>query len=147
MFLPLLTGAKEKKIIPRIPTCEQLLERAHVLPANKAGATKPIICRFLNRDYRAICFRLKRSYATRVEPGGARGGASGGESREERPRFAHPFYEDLTAATFKKMKEMQADSRVESCWSINGLLRYRLAGSEQVRRVKQTLESNDAILK
>jgi len=43
VFLPILTGAREKNIIPRIPSCEQLLERAHVLPASKAGATKPII--------------------------------------------------------------------------------------------------------
>jgi len=149
VFLPILTGAKEKKIIPRIPTCEQLLERAHVLPANKAGATKPIICRFLNRDYRAICFRLKKSYATRVESGGTRtrAGASGGDSGEARPKYAYPFYEDLTAATFKKLKELQSDPRVEACWSVNGLLRFRLAGSEQVRRVKQPLDTIESILK
>jgi len=143
VFLPLLTGAKEKKIIQRIPSCEQLLERAHVLPANKAGATKPIICRFLNRDYRAICFRLKKSYATRVESGGARtrAGASGGDTGEVRPKYAFPFYEDPTAATFKKLKELQADPRVEACWSVNGLLRYRLAGSEQVKRVNHLTPS------
>jgi hypothetical protein len=149
VFLPILAGAKEQNIIKRIPSCEQLLERAHVLPASKAGATKPIICRFLNRDYRAICFRLKKSYATRVETGGARtrAGASGGTPAEDRPRFAYPFYEDLTAATFKKMKELQADSRVEACWSVNGLLRYRLTGSDEVKRVKQPLDPVNTILK
>ena len=53
----------------------------------------------------------------------------------------------MTAATFKRMKELQADTRVEACWSVNGLLRYRLTGSEEVRRVKQPLDPIDAILK
>jgi hypothetical protein len=49
VFLPILSGALSEDLIPRIPSCDQLLERAHVLPATKAGAIKPIICRFLNR--------------------------------------------------------------------------------------------------
>jgi len=66
VFLPILRGAHSKELIPKIPSCDQLLERAHVLPAPKPGATKPIICRFLNRDYRAVCFRLKKEFATRA---------------------------------------------------------------------------------
>jgi len=143
VFLPILAGAREKNIIKRIPSCEQLLERAHVLPALKAGGIKPIICRFLNRDFRAICFRYKKEFAARVAGGGPRSseGAGGGA------RYAYPFYEDLTATTFKKLKELQADSRVESCWSINGQLRYRLVNSSEVKRVKQTLDPIDIILK
>ena len=92
VFLPILRGALDKDLIPKIPSCEQLLERAHVLPALKPGSTKPIICRFLNRDYRAVCFRLKKEFATRANQ------AVG----DKRPRYAHPFYEDLSAATFNK---------------------------------------------
>jgi hypothetical protein len=137
VFLPILQGALSKDLIPKIPSCEQLLERAHVLPASKPGTTKPIICRFLNRDYRAVCFRLKKEFATRAQ----------GESSDKRPRYAHPFYEDLSAATFKKMKEIQADPRVESCWSINGQLRFRLTGSDVVKRVNHILDPLDTIIK
>jgi hypothetical protein len=137
VFLPILQGALEKDLIPRIPSCEQLLERAHVLPAPKPGSIKPIICRFLNRDYRSVCFRLKKEFATRVK----------GDPSDKRPRYAHPFYEDLSAATFKKMKELQADPRVESCWSINGQLRFRLTGSDAVKRVSQIMDPIDSILK
>ena len=137
VFLPILTGALSDDIIPRIPTCEQLLERAHVLPASKAGAIKPIICRFFNRDYKAVCFRLKKKYATKTADSGA----------GERPRYAFPFYEDLSSAVFRKMKEMQADSRVDSCWSVNGQLRYRLTGTDTVKKVSRVLEPIDAILK
>ncbi len=65
VFLPILNGALSEDLIPKIPSCDQLLELAHVLPASKPGSIKPIICRFLNRDYRSICFRLKKKYATR----------------------------------------------------------------------------------
>jgi hypothetical protein len=140
VFLPILNGALSEDLIPKIPSCDQLLELAHVLPASKPGSIKPIICRFLNRDYRSICFRLKKKYATRstsTPPG----------SGDKRPRYAFPFYEDLSAATFKKMKEVQADSRVESCWSVNGQLRFRLAGSDTVKRVYNIMDPIDTIIK
>ena len=137
VFLPILTGALSEDLIPRIPPCDQLLERAHVLPASKAGAVKPIICRFLNRDYKAVCFRLKKKYAPKTADSGA----------GERPRYAYPFYEDLSSAVFKKMKELQADSRVDSCWSVNGQLRYRLTGTDTVKKVSRVLEPIDNILK
>jgi hypothetical protein len=137
VFLPILRGALTNNLIPKIPSCEQLLERAHVLPAPKPGATKPIICRFLNRDYRAVCFRLKKEFATRTTS----------DTSDKRPRYAHPFYEDLSATTFKKMKELQADPRVDTCWSINGQLRYKLTGSDAIKRVNQVLDPIDIILK
>jgi hypothetical protein len=137
VILPILQGALEKDLIPRIPSCEQLLECAHVLPAPKPGTVKPIICRFLNCDYRSVCFRLKKEFATHVT----------GDPSDKRPRYAYPFYEDLSAATFKKMKELQADPRVDSCWSINGQLRFRLTGSDVVKRVSQIMDPIDSILK
>lgn len=149
VFLPILQGAVEAEAIPKIPSCEQLLERAHVLPSTKAGAIKPIICRFFNRDYRAICFIFKKEFALREAPDLNKSGAGAGVGKSQGTRlarYAYPFYEDLTTATFKKLKELQADSRVESCWSVNGQLRYRLVGSEQVRKVKQTLDSIESIL-
>jgi hypothetical protein len=137
VFLPILTGALSEDLIPRIPPCDQLLERAHVLPASKAGAVKPIICRFLNCDYKAVCFCLKKNNAPKTADSGA----------GERPRYAYPFYEDLFSAVFKKMKELQADSRVDSCWSVNGQLRYRLTGTDAVKKVSRVLEPIDTILK
>jgi hypothetical protein len=39
VFLPILRGPLSKDLILRIPSCEQLLEHAHMLPAPKPGAT------------------------------------------------------------------------------------------------------------
>jgi hypothetical protein len=145
VFLPILTGAMNSNTIPYIPSCEQLLERAHVLPTSKPGEIKPIICRFYNRDFRAVCFRLKKEFAPRLP---AQDGVSaGGSKSHKQPRYAFPFYEDLTATTFKKLKELQADPRVEACWSVNGQLRFRLTGSDQVKKVKHILDPIESILK
>jgi hypothetical protein len=145
VFLPILTGAKDSNTIPYIPSCEQLLERAHVLPTSKPGDIKPIICRFYNRDFRAVCFRLKKEFAPRLSA--TDGASAGGSKSSKQPRYAFPFYEDLTATTFKKLKELQADPRVEACWSVNGQLRYRLTGSDQVKKVKNILGPIETILK
>ena len=84
-----------------------------------------------------MCFRLKKKYATKMDEPGP------GDSL----RYVFPFYEDLSAAVFKKMKEIQADSRVESCWSVNGQLRYRLTGSDTVKKITRVLDPIGSILK
>jgi hypothetical protein len=74
--------------------------------------------------------------------GGARGGAGtpgsrrgsgdpeeGGEGaggHEGRGRFLYPLYEDLSRATFIKMRAISQDSRVKSCWTVKGQIRFIL---------------------
>jgi hypothetical protein len=45
------------------------------------------------------------------------------------------------------MKEMQADPRVDTCWSTNEQLRYKLTGSDSIKRVNQLMDPIDPILK
>jgi len=78
LLLPILQGAVEREILPSVPTVDQLLELAHVLPG-KPGQPKPIIMRFLNRNVKDIIFSLKKFYAPREE--GLRVGAGAGASR------------------------------------------------------------------
>ena len=119
---PILEGAVAKNLLPKVPTADQLLETAHVLPG-KAGQPKPIIMRFYNRNVRDICFTMKKHYAPRVEQsGGGRGGAAqgGGEGAggfEGRGRYLYPLYKDLTRATFLKMRAITNDERVKACWT------------------------------
>jgi hypothetical protein len=98
VFLPILKGALAAKAIDYIPTPDQLFETAHILPG-KAGSHKPIIARFSNRNYKAICFKFRRDHATRINNTGTRskGAANGG-----RPdRLCFPFHDDLPRATLK----------------------------------------------
>jgi hypothetical protein len=150
---PILEGAVAKNLLSKVPTADQLLETAHVLPG-KAGQPKPIIMRFYNRNVRDVCFTLKKYYAPRVEQsGGGRGGAArGGEEGaggfEGRGRYLYPLYEDLTRATFLKMRAITNDERVKACWTIKGQIRFVLHKNEKdVRRVQSLLTLLDDILK
>ena len=55
VLLPLLNGALESGAIDTIPSRDQLIEKAHILPG-KQGEHKPIIARFYNGELRSICF-------------------------------------------------------------------------------------------
>jgi hypothetical protein len=163
-LLPILKGAVERNILHSVPTSDQLLEIAHVLPGPE-GAPKPIIIRFYNRNIRDICFRLKKFYSPR-EAAGSYGGASGGDGDgggaggggqtgdaaaggfEGRGKYQFPLYEDLTRATFQKMRAISKDSRVKSCWSIKGQIKFILISKpNEVKRVVSLMDPLDKILK
>jgi hypothetical protein len=156
---PILAGAKNAGKLRYVPTAEQLLEVAHVLPG-KPGSHKPIIMRFYNRNMKAICFRYKKEFAPREQQKAkpttrkaasssteaSSGGSSGDISGDGRGRFCFPLYEDLTRANLVKMKAIAADSRTQSCWTINGTIKFKLVNSQVVRKVACILDSLDTIL-
>jgi uncharacterized protein YoxC len=152
-FLPILQGALESGEISAIPSAEELLETAHVLPG-KPGSIKPVIARFYNRGLRTLCLRRKRDFAIKTPRGPATGSRSttrtstGGATvgSEEWGRYSYPFYEDPTRAAFQKMRALNSDTRVHSCWSINGQLRFKLSNSITVQRVSSVFDSVDKII-
>jgi len=141
VLLPIFQGAVSNNLIPNIPSCNQVLETAHILPA-KNGATPPIIARFYSRNIKAMVFRLKKDFAPRTTSNHA-----GQQNTRKGPaRFAHPFYEDLTHHNFTKMRDLARDERVQSCWSVAGHLRYKLKGDDQVKKVKCLYDPVDIII-
>jgi hypothetical protein len=70
---PILEGAVTKNLLRDVPSAEQLLEVAHVLPG-KPGQPKPVIMRFYNRNTRDVCFRMKKFFAPRLSDGAGGGG-------------------------------------------------------------------------
>jgi len=143
---PILRGAVESGAIRQVPDFDQLLESAHVLPG-KQGAAKPIIARFRTRFWKSLCFKHRKDHAVRVQEqsGGARAKKPQGE--ETRSKYQFPFYDDLTKATYTKMLELQADPRVQSCWSINGYLRFKLKSGPSVKKVNSVHDKIADILK
>lgn len=143
---PLLVGAVEKGILRSPPPLEQVLETAHLLPA-KPGTTPSIICRFFSRNIRALMFRLKKDFATKapVQPSSTRSQSSSTNSSRA-GKFLYPFYEDLTRHNFRKMRAIAQHERVESCWSVNGILRFKLKNDSAIRRVKDIYDPVDKII-
>jgi len=128
VFLPILQGAVQNNIRKSIPNVEQLIETAHVLPG-RPGEPRPIICRFFSRVHKGLIMSLKKDFAPRETDAG-RAGVAARNGRP--PPSKYPIYEDLTREAFQKMKEISNDSRVLSCWSVGGLLRYRLKNDPSV---------------
>jgi hypothetical protein len=44
------------------------------------------------------------------------------------------------------MKAIGADKRVQSCWSFNGQLRYKLVNETEIRKVVSVFDGIDTIL-
>jgi hypothetical protein len=158
-LLPILEGAVRMGKLTSIPSAEQILEVAHVLPG-KPGLPKPIIMRFFSRNMRNLIFQLKKDFAEREPDRRAGGGEVSARSRvgagpEEgsgdgngrRGRYRYPLYDDLTKANLAKMRAIAQDERVHACWSVNGQIRFKLKNSEAVKRVTSVLEPLDELLK
>ena len=148
VFEPILKGAVNNGSIRAVPDFDQLLESAHVLPG-KAGAAKPIIARFRTRFWKNLCFKNRKDYATRAnQPANQKDGrASRGEGSPGGARYCFPFCDDLTKTAFNKLLELQADPSVQSCWSINGSLRFKLKNSTSVRKVQSVFDPISKIIK
>ena len=55
--------------------------------------------------------------------------------------------EDLTPPNYKKLCELLGDERIEKAWSVEGRLRFVLAGNDKsVKKVKSVYDSVDSIV-
>ena len=68
------------------------------------------------------------------------------DSNRVKHHLYEQLYDDLTRVNFQKMKAIGDDKRVDSCWSANGQLKFKLVGSQQVRNVSSVFASIDKIV-
>lgn len=129
VLLPILEGARDDGEIDDIPSCDSILETAHILPS-KQDKIPPIICRFYNRNVRALIFRMKKKHAIRDPP----------EPRQKMGKFTHPIYEDLTRPNFNKYLAVSKTPGVTAVWTINGSIRYKMENDENVYKVQKVFE-------
>jgi hypothetical protein len=136
LVVPILTGAVELGEISAVPSCDNLIEIAHILPGK--GAKKPIIVRFFSRYWRSLLFRYRRDFAPREATGNGNGDRPG--------RMKYPFYEDLTRATFKQLKTIQSDSRVTAAWTVSGVVRFRIENDDNTYKVTSIYDTVDDLV-
>jgi hypothetical protein len=136
VFEPIFQGALAKNIISAIPAPHSIIETAHILPAKKDNVN-PIIVRFYTRNIRNMLFKLKREFAPKSTP----------NTRAEPGRYLYPFFEDLTRINFDKLRAISGHPDVQSCWSVGGVIRYKLKNSETIKKVKSVFSSVEDILK
>jgi hypothetical protein len=137
LVVPILEGAKTKGDITVLPTCENIIEVAHILPGR--SAKKPVIVRFMSRFWRSLMFKHRREFAPRE--------AAASTSAGGRPaRMLYPFYEDLTRITFRQLKSIQADERVTSAWTVSGAIRFKVQDDDTVYKVSTIYETVEDII-
>jgi hypothetical protein len=132
---PVLEGAVAKGRIKSVPTADQLLETAHILPG-KDNKPKPIICRFYNWFYRTVFLQLRREFAPKTNSGGGDG----------RQTYLYPTYEDITGVMLSKMREISNHPTIKSCWAAGGVLRFKLQDSDTINRVYNVFDSMENIV-
>ena len=91
---------------------------------------------------RALCFPHKKKSAPRVTAGVS----TSRRNQEKEGSYCFPFYEDLTKANFVAMRAISDHKDVQSCWSINGQLKFKLIGSTVVKKVKSIYDTVDNIV-
>ena len=140
---PVLTAARANKHIETLPNQHNVIleayrpgTRAATIPGQAPGLPPPILVKFTNSAMRLAFLRNKR--ASLPSPSEAEKAA--GVKR-------YGAAEDLTAVTYKKMRELIACEKVEKVWSYDGQLRYTLPGDRTVLKVKSVYMSIDDILK
>jgi len=74
VFLPILRGAMDKGRLRDIPSREQLITMAHLLPG-KEGKPKPVYCRLINNFYRTLILQHQREFGRRQTGRPSRAGA------------------------------------------------------------------------
>ena len=139
VLLPILQGAVVKGRLPEIPSCDELIEVAHILPSKKEF--KPIICRFYKKSSRTLIMQLKKEFAPRTS-------AANNRSNSNRPPpYLFSIFEDITRDTFSLMRALSAHEDIAACWAAGGQLRFRLKDEETVHRIQSVYESMKDIIK
>ena len=135
---PILEGAVRAGDLVDMPSCSQLLERAHILPGPN-GKSGSVIARFYCRELRLLIFKHKKEYQPRDPPA----------PNSNRPgRFLYPIYEDMSRASFSKMRALAAHDKVLTAWSSNGIIRFRFANdsSNTIHRVTNVFDPVEKII-
>ena len=145
VILPILEGAKSKGDILHVPDCETLLETAHILPGSADGP-KPVIARFYSRYWRNLVFRNRKEFSPRESNTATAAPSSNTRSVPQKARMRYPFFEDLTRATFSKLKNIKQQEGVASAWTVNGSIRFKLKDNNFIYRVSKLDESFEDII-
>ena len=131
LIKPILTGAMEKGEIPAVPPALAIIEFAYSMPA-KNNQPCPIVLTLHSRLYRSLIFKYRREFAPTFS-----------ENNKIKTKF--PFSEDLTPATFHQYRAFLEDERVQSVWTINGQIRFRLPDNDYVFKIRSLADTVDLV--
>jgi hypothetical protein len=133
---PCLNTAKSNGDLQSVPHFTTAIESVYragksAIPSRPA----PLVVTFTNESFRMAIMRNKKSsLPTPTAP--------------ERDIGIRRFMivEDLTPATFQMLKSLKSREEIDKIWSIEGKLRFKLKGQENIVKVKSVFDSVESIL-
>ena len=136
---PVLAAAKEKSLIPSLPTITNVILEAYRLKPKNAALAKPtpIVMKLISPAIKIAIFKAKRdsipSPTTSEVDSGLR-------------RFH--LAEDLTPASYNYLMELRAHAKIERAWTTDGGIRFLKKGDATnfVHKVKSVFVSIDNLL-
>ena len=143
---PVLAAAKANKQLEALPSLANAVSEVYRV---RVGAPKqaipgqpvepqlppPLIIKFASAHVRMAFLKNKKAS---LPPPTVSEKASGVKK--------YVVVEDLTAPTYKKLREMLDSGRVDKVWAMDGRLRFTVPGDKIVRKVKSVFSSVDEIL-
>jgi hypothetical protein len=145
-LLPILNLAKSKGQLDVVPTRDRAgitCFRAGKKPPSRTGQPSslaqplPVIIKFEDLRLRLMVLRYKRE------------GIPSPSAAEKAAGFSKMFIsEDLTPATFKAMKQLRNSDQVAKVWSVEGQVRFTLAGdsSGTIKKVQSVFVPVDEMI-
>jgi|LakMenEpi03Aug12_release.lakeMendotaPanAssembly.Ray.scaffolds.fasta_scaffold543429_1 hypothetical protein len=134
---PILEAAKENGDVPTTahPHPHLLIDNVFVLPSKK-NTPPPVILKLSSQYLRNLIFLHKKTALPKLMDM---------TSNKQKNKFS--IYEDLSPANYALFRTFADDQRVRSVWSYSGQIRFKIHDSEQVYKVKSSLDSFDSLVK
>ena len=136
---PLLAAAKTAGDLTSVPQAHNAFEacyRAFSQEEHQEGASPaPVVIRFATKALKIAALKHRRQHMP---------APSEGEKSARVKRFV--LVEDLTPPAHKLLKALQADSRTEKVWSVNGQICFSVPNKKGYKKVRSVFDSLDIIL-
>ncbi len=135
---PVLVAAKAAGDLGTIPQVQNAIDSCYrVFSPTEPDASRPpqpVVLKFLTHGLKVAFMKHRKNIPL--------------PSEEEREAGIRRFIavEDLTPTAHKLLKDLQQDTRVAKVWSVNGRIHYKLAGRDEVNKVKSNIASVTEIL-
>ena len=135
---PMLAAAKNNKgELDTVPQLNNVVEDCFRVGRWDAKSPPAIIIVFTNRRIRMAVLRHKKLNLPQPT-----------DEDKKKGTVKFLLVEDLTGPTYKKLRELQLDERVDRAWTMDGSIRFISCGDKSgtIKRVKSVFESVDSII-
>ena len=114
---PIFQLALAEKVLPIVPSLLESIDACHTIHTKKPEEIPPIHCRLRSKVLRDVIFSFKSRFF-------------------KANKLQYSIYEDLTPATRSLLRKTKERDDVESAWTRNGRIKYKLKSSQEIHTAR-----------